>query len=686
MSRSGDIPMNAADASTAESRGRVVIERVSPEIDCGQFAIKRAAGDSVTVTADIFADGHDAISAVLQYWQHSTAGRAEDRREVPMRELGNDRWTAQFPVAQAGRYGYTLQAWIDRFGSWRRAVMKKAGASEAAPVDLLVGAELIDEASRKAPKSDAARLVKSARTLREVSLDGGEGSVVELLSGILNDDLTGLVWKYSERRFATAYEKELAVSVDREKARCSAWYEMFPRSASPESGRQGTFKDCEARLPYIAELGFDVLYLPPIHPIGETHRKGPNNNPVAGPGDPGSPWAIGSKQGGHKSIHPELGTIEDFRRLVARSRESGIEIALDLAFQCSPDHPYISEHREWFRRLPDGSIQYAENPPKKYEDIYPFDFECDAWRELWQELESVVRYWIDQGVRIFRVDNPHTKAFGFWQWLISGIKSEYPEVLFLAEAFTRPKVMYRLAKLGFTHSYTYFAWRNTKWELTQYFTELTQTEVSEYFRPHLWPNTPDILTENLQFGGRPVFASRLILAATLGANYGIYGPAYELGESRPLAPGREEYLDAEKYQVRHWDIERLDSLQGLIRRVNRARRENAALQSDRNLRFHAVDNEALIAYSKSTDDLLNVVLVVVNLDPHYTRSGWVVLPLEELGLDPDQPYQVHDLLTDLRYLWHGPRNYVELNPHQIPAHIFRLRHRVRTERDFDYFM
>ncbi|HEV2382296.1 MAG TPA: alpha-1,4-glucan--maltose-1-phosphate maltosyltransferase [Terriglobia bacterium] len=678
--------MNAADASTAESRGRVVIERVSPEIDCGQFAIKRAAGDSVIVAADIFADGHDAISAVLQYWQHSTAGRPEDRREVPMRELGNDRWMAQFPVSQAGRYDYTLQAWIDRFGSWRRDVLKKAGAGEAAPIDLLVGAELIDEASRKAPKSDAARLLKSAKTLREVSLDGDEGSVVERLSGLLNEDLTGLIWKYSERRFATAYEKELAVSVDREKARCSAWYEMFPRSASAEPGRHGTFKDCEARLPYIAEMGFDVLYLPPIHPIGETHRKGPNNNPVAGPGDPGSPWAIGSKQGGHKSIHPELGTIEDFRRLVARSRESGIEIALDLAFQCSPDHPYISEHREWFRRLPDGSIQYAENPPKKYEDIYPFDFECDAWRELWQELESVVRYWIDQGVRIFRVDNPHTKAFGFWQWLISGIKSEYPEVLFLAEAFTRPKVMYRLAKLGFTHSYTYFAWRNTKWELTQYFTELSQTEVSEYLRPHLWPNTPDILTENLQFGGRPVFASRLILAATLGANYGIYGPAYELGESRPLAPGREEYLDAEKYEIRHWDIERLDSLQGLIGRVNRARRENAALQSDRNLRFHAVDNEALIAYSKSTDDLLNVVLVVVNLDPHYTRSGWVVLPLEELGLDPDQPYQVHDLLTDLRYLWHGPRNYVELNPHQIPAHIFRLRHRVRTERDFDYFM
>jgi starch synthase (maltosyl-transferring) len=678
-----DLGYMPADDSTVDSRARVVVERVSPEIDCGRFAIKRTIGDWVTVTADIFADGHDLISAVLQYWR---AEQPADRYEVSMQELGNDRWSAQFQVTEAGRCCYTLQAWIDRFGSWRRNVLKKANAGQAALVDLLVGAELIDEAATRAPQSEAATLATAGAELRAVNLEGSQDQGLNRLAGILNEDLTALMWKYSERRFATTYGKELVVSVDRERARFSAWYEMFPRSASPEPGRHGTFKDCEARLPYVAEMGFDVLYLPPIHPIGRTHRKGPNNNPVAEPGDPGSPWAIGASEGGHKAVHPQLGTLEDFRQLLAGAQQNGIEIALDLAFQCSPDHPYVSEHPEWLRRLPDGTIQYAENPPKKYEDIYPIDFETDHWRELWQELESIVRFWIDQGVRIFRVDNPHTKAFSFWQWLIGEIKSDYPDVLFLAEAFTRPKVMYELAKLGFTHSYTYFAWRNTKWELTQYFTELTQTEVREYFRPHLWPNTPDILTENLQFGGRPVFASRLVLAATLSANYGIYGPAYELGENRPLAPGREEYLNAEKYEIKTWDINRADSAKDFIGRVNRSRRENPALQADRNLRFHNVDNDQLIAYTKATDDLTNVVLVVVNLDPHYVQSGWVVLPLEELGLDPNQPYQVRDLLTDLRYLWHGPRNYVELNPRQIPAHIFRLRRRVRTERDFDYFM
>jgi starch synthase (maltosyl-transferring) len=461
---------------------------------------------------------------------------------------------------------------------------------------------------------------------------------------------------------------------------------MFPRSCISQAGTHATFKDCEARLPYITAMGFNVLYFPPIHPIGRTHRKGRNNAACAGPDDPGSPWGIGSEEGGHKAVHPELGTLEDFRRLVVKAREVGIEIALDVAFQCSPDHPYVKEHPEWFRLRPDGTVQYAENPPKKYEDIYPFDFETPRWQELWEELKSVVLFWSEQGIRIFRVDNPHTKPFSFWEWLIAEVKKVYPDVIFLSEAFTRPKIMYSLAKLGFSQSYTYFAWRNTKWEVTQYFTELTQTEVLEYFRPHLWPNTPDILTEYLQSGGRPAFMARLVLAATLGASYGIYGPAFELCENRPRSPGSEEYLDSEKYEIKNWDIERPDGLKAFIALVNRIRRENPALQRDWSLRFHHVDNDQLICYSKQTEDLTNIILVVVNLNPYYTHSGWVDLDLDSLKLEQERPYQVHDLLTGARYLWHGPRNYVELNPSVVPAHIFRFQRRIRTERDFDYYM
>jgi starch synthase (maltosyl-transferring) len=491
---------------------------------------------------------------------------------------------------------------------------------------------------------------------------------------------------YGERRFATTYDKELGVVVDRERARFGAWYELFPRSSSAVPGRHGTFKDLEERLPYVASMGFDVLYLPPIHPIGSSFRKGRNNSTVVGQYDPGSPWAIGSAEGGHKAVHPELGTLDDFRHLIETAAQHGIELALDIAFQCAPDHPYVSEHPEWFRRRPDGTIQYAENPPKKYQDIYPFDFETAQWRELWEELKSIVQFWVDQGVRIFRVDNPHTKPFPFWEWLIPEIKRDCPEALFLAEAFTRPKALYGLAKRGFTQSYNYFPWRNTKWELAQYLTELTQTQVREFTGPNLWTNTPDILPEYLQFGGRPAFMARLILAATLGPNYGIYGPAFELCENRPLAPGREEYLDSEKYEVKNWDIDRPDSLRGLIAQVNQIRRENPAFQVNHDLRFHEVDNEQIIAYSKSSVDRSNQVLVVVNLDPHYKQSGFILLPLEELGIDPRQPYQAHDLLTDARYLWHGTRNYVELNPQTVPAHIFVIRRKVRTEHDFDYYL
>ncbi|HOW89961.1 MAG TPA: alpha-amylase family glycosyl hydrolase, partial [Elusimicrobiales bacterium] len=497
-------------------------------------------------------------------------------------------------------------------------------------------------------------------------------------------DLTALVSKWSDDGDLVRYGKELELWADRVKARFGAWYEVFPRSCSQKPGHHGTFADLAARLPYIAGMGFDVLYLPPIHPIGRTHRKGRNNSLKAGPKDPGSPWAIGDRTGGHKSVHPELGTIEDFDRLVREAGGHGLEIALDIALQCSPDHPYLKEHPEWFRRRPDGSLRFAENPPKKYEDIYPLDFTCRDWRPLWDEVGSIFRFWMGHGVRIFRVDNPHTKPFAFWEWLIRDLRRENPDLIFLAEAFTRPRIMNRLAKAGFTQSYNYFLWRNAKWELESYFTELTRTQVREYFRPNLWPNTPDILTEYLQFGGRPAFMIRQVLAATLGASYGIYGPAFELCEAAPLERGREEYLDSEKYELKQWQTEAKKGIRDLITRVNRIRRENPALQRDSELSFFRVDNEQLISYGKRSGD--DVLVMVVNLDPNHRQSGWLELPLAELGLREDKPYQMHDLLSDRRFIWRGPRNYVELSPDVMPAHIFRLRRYARTERDFDYFI
>jgi starch synthase (maltosyl-transferring) len=652
----------------ATSQARVIIEELKPEINGSRFPIKRVIGERVVVEADIFAEGYDAISALLLYRKETDP----EWVETPIELLDNDRWHGSFVVAELGRYRYTVLAWVDHFKSWQQDLAKKFQASQEISIDLVIGAQLIAEASQRAPKSARQKMGEWASILQSKQI--AEQAKVQLA---LSEELSEFMDKYPDRRFATTYPKELVVVVDREKTRFSTWYEMFPRSCTPELGRHGTFKDCEARLPYIAVMGFDVLYFPPIHPIGHTHRKGRNNNPVANPDDPGTPWAIGSEEGGYKSIHPQLGTLEDFQSFVAKAREYDIEIALDIAFQCSPDHPYVKGHPEWFRWRPDNTVQYAENPPKKYEDIYPIEFQNENWQELWEELKSIALFWIEQGIRIFRVDNPHNKPFRFWEWLITDVKMSYPDVIFLSEAFTRPKVMYQLAKLGFTQSYTYFAWRNTKWELTQYFTELTQTEVREYLYPNLWPNTPDILTEYLQFGGRSAFMTRLVLAATLGASYGIYGPAFELCENRPREPRSEEYLDSEKYEIKNWDIARPDSLKDFVARVNRIRRENPALHRDWSLRFHEIDNEQLICYSKRTDDLSNVILVVVNLDPHHTQSGWVEFLLEELGIDPQKPYQMHDLLSDARYLWQGSRNYVELNPQIVPAHILHVRRRVR---------
>ena len=657
-----------------QGRSRIAIENVKPEIDCGRFPAKRTVGEPMSVEADIFADGHDALSALLLYRKEGVSRWTE----IPMQPMVNDRWRGAFEVQEIGDHYYTVQAWVDRFKTWRQGLAKKVEAGQDVALELLAGAELIELAAKRAAGEDRKSLNHFSAILR-----GDPSAAIQ--SG-LDEALAILMEKYPDRRWAVTYDKELRVNVERGKARFSTWYELFPHSCAGTPGAHGTLRDCTERLPYVAGMGFDVLYLPPIHPIGYSFRKGKNNVLEAQPGDVGSPWAIGAKEGGHKAIHPQLGSLADFKRLVAEAKKFHIEIALDIAFQCTPDHPYVTEHPEWFRKRPDGSIQYAENPPKKYQDIYPLDFESEGWEELWNELKSVILFWCEQGVRIFRADNPHTKAFAFWEWVIGEVKKDYPDALFLAEAFTRPKVMYRLAKLGFSQSYTYFTWRNTKSELTQYFTDLTQTEVSDFFRPNLWPNTPDILTEYLQFGGRPAFMTRLVLAAMLGANYGIYGPAFELCENTAREPGSEEYLNSEKYEIKHWDLENPGSLRELIARVNRIRRENRALQSDRSLRFYPVDNPEIIAFSKCTEDLSNVIVVAVNLDPHHIQSGWLDLPAEELGLDPDRPFQMHDLLTDARYLWQGRRNFVQLDPDSSPAQIFRVRPRIRREQDFDYFM
>lgn len=660
------------DIASDDGRRRVAIEGVAPTVDGGRFPIKRTIGERVVVEADIFADGHDQLTAVLQY-RH--AGDAV-WWEVELEALPNDRWRGRFDVDREGCWRYRVCAWVDHFRTWRRELLRRREAEDIA-VALEVGARLVEGALARTTAADLRqRLRAAAEGLRHGSLD-------QRRRRGLDDELLLLMGRLPDRTLESCSAPELEVVVDRERARFCAWYEFFPRSCVASPDRHGTFADCEQRLAYAAAMGFDVVYLPPIHPIGLTQRKGPNNTLAAGPHDPGSPWAIGAAEGGHRAVHPQLGTPEDFRRFVATARGLGLEVAIDLAFQCSPDHPYVREHPEWFLHRPDGTVQYAENPPKKYQDIYPFHFEGEAWPTLWAELLEVVLHWVGQGVAIFRVDNPHTKPFALWEWLLREVKAAHPQVLFLAEAFARPRIMQRLAKLGFTQSYTYFTWRNTKRELTEYMGDLER--VRDYFRPNFWPNTPDILHEYLQFGGRPAFVVRLVLAATLSASYGIYGPAFELFENRPRGAGSEEYLDSEKFQVRVWDLARPDSLAGLCTRVNRIRRDNPALHHDRNLVFFAIDNDQLIAYGKHTDDRSNIVVAVVNLDPYHLQSGWLELPLEHLGLDPQMPYQVHDLLSGARFLWHGPRNYVRLDPQALPAHLFLLRRRVRTERDFEYF-
>ncbi len=684
---SGGFPQNG--------RQRVLIEALAPSLDGGAYAVKRVIGDRVAVSADLIVDGHDLIQGELCVRRPLSPGEQADLAKGqsgaastechPLEALGNDRYGASFVVDTLGRYEFTVRGWVDHYASFRRGLLKKHEAGQDVAVELLVGSELCAAAASRATGEDRTALQGAAATLGDRSRPASERAAL-----VAGRELLALMARHPDRSSANTHEPWQALWVDRERARYSTWYELFPRSTGV-GGKHGTFKTAAEKLPYVAAMGFDVLYLPPIHPIGRTFRKGKNNAPNAAEGDVGSPWAIGGEEGGHKSVHPELGTLADFDAFNAQASRHGLEIALDIALQVTPDHPYVSEHPEWFKRRPDGTIQYAENPPKKYQDIYPFDFECEAWQSLWVELKSIFEFWIARGVFIFRVDNPHTKSLPFWRWCIAELTAGHPNVLFLAEAFTRPKLMYALAKIGFTQSYTYFTWRHGADELEQYVRELSAPPVSEFFRPNFWPNTPDILPEHLQYAGRPAFALRLVLAATLSSNYGVYGPAFELMENVPRA-GAEEYADNEKYELKRWDYARQDSLRSLIARINQIRKENTSLQHGE-VTFHATDNEMLLCFSKhvpagATDD--NAVLVVVNMDVHNPQAGSAELDVTRVfgvaEAGGAQPLQLHDLLSDARYFTQGGRLFVRLDPSSAPAHIFRLRRRARSEHDFDYFV
>lgn len=665
------IPVNLSGQS------RVVIERVSPELDGGRFPIKAVPGDVIAVEAEIFADGHDYLSAVLLYKHSDDANWSE----TAMTLLNNDRWGASFVVEKQGRYLYTIEGWADHPGSWQHEIHLKVADGQRITSELLAGAKYVDgmlvraggtlaDGKKKSSKKNVAEESTDVKTLRELAaLFRDENRYDEAVSVAESDQFTFYANRYPERQHVVRYVHELGIEVDRARAGFSTWYCLFPRSASKEEGRHGTFKDVEALLPRISGMGFDVLYLPPIHPIGTTHRKGKNNSVTCQPGEPGVPYGIGSPEGGHDSIHPELGTVEDFKHLIAIAANYGMEVAMDLAIQCSPDHPWAIEHPEWFKKRPDGTIQYAENPPKKYQDIYPIYFETDDWRSLWEELKRVLLVWASWGVRIVRVDNPHTKPFGFWEWVIAEVKREYPDMIFLSEAFTKPKVMQELAKRGFAHSYTYYTWRNSKAELQEYLTELTQTDMKYYFRPNFWPTTHDINPPSLHSGHEPQFLIRYFLAATLSSNYGIYGPSFELMEHVPF-PNKEEYLNSEKYEIRFWDWNKTNKLTYLITLVNRIRHENAAMQRTNNLTFCNVSDDAIMAYVKTAGD--NRLLIVVNTDAYNRRAAMVQVPIWQLGIDPEQSYAVHDLLTEAYYTWKGEWNYVELDPYVLPMHLFRI--------------
>lgn len=606
------------------------------------------------VTAAIFGDGHDHIRASILYKKDKG-----EWKEVPMHPTFNDEWKASFYVEEKGFYFFTIHAWVDHFETWYDGFKKKANAKVDVKVELMEGAILL----RKLGEKDS-ELISKARRLEDTA------HYAEAIELVLSPEFETIVINHPLKENVTEAGVEYPVLVEHVKANFSSWYELFPRSSSL-TGKHGTFQDCIKLLPRIAAMGFDVLYFPPIHPIGKINRKGKNNNVRSQAGEPGSPWAIGSDEGGHKAVLPELGTLEDFKKLVAEAKKLGIDVAMDIAFQCAPDHPYVKEHPEWFRQRPDGSIQYAENPPKKYQDIYPFNFESDNWKGLWEELRSVFLFWMEQGVKIFRVDNPHTKPIPFWKWVIEEVHQADPDIIFLSEAFTRPKVMASLAKVGFTQSYTYFTWRVSKSELIEYMNELVHGPSRNYFRPNFWPNTPDILPYHLQHQGENSFIYRYALAATLSSNFGVYGPAYEFNENTPIE-GKEEYFNSEKYEVRQYDWKRTNRMTDIMALLNKIRKENAALQSTWNVQFCAIENPNLIAYLKATDDLSNIILTVVNLDPHGQQSGYVNLPKDRLKLGDKINVKLHDLVTDEHYTWTQQWNFVQLNPHKMPFHLFKL--------------
>ena len=638
----------------------ILIEDVRPAVDGGRYAVKREVGDRVDVSADIFREGHEKIAAVVRYRQNGD----DDWREVPMSFVDNDRWQGSFTVTVVGPAAYTILAYPDRFESWRDEVRKKLDAGLDISSELLEGYQIVEETLGRASTHDREAL---ERALQQARAATDQAHAAELM---LSAEVQALVRRNANREGAATLDAPIPLYVDRVAARFAAWYELFPRSAGTVPGQSATFRDVIAQLPRIRDMGFDVLYFTPIHPIGRTHRKGRNNSLIAQPGDPGVPYAIGSEEGGHDAIEPGLGTFEDFDALVAAARDHGLEIALDIALQASPDHPWVREHPEWFFIRPDGTIKYAENPPKKYEDIYPLNFQNPNWKELWAEIYRIIMLWVQHGVRAFRVDNPHTKPTPFWEWLIAEVHKTHPDVIFLSEAFTRPKVMKALAKAGFAQSYTYFTWRNFKREIIEYLEELTQTEMKEFFRGNFFANTHDILPYILQEGGRPAFQFRVVLAATLSSVYGIYS-GYELCENTAV-PGKEEYLNSEKYEYKVWDWDRPGNISSYIGRLNQIRREHPALQEYDNLRFFEVQDDNLLGYVKATPDNSDIVLMMVNLDPFQPHEAWFNIPLHELGIAEDQPFVGHELLGGQSFMWTGSWQHLRLDPHENPAMIIHL--------------
>nr|VFJ56839.1 MAG: alpha-1,4-glucan:maltose-1-phosphate maltosyltransferase [Candidatus Kentron sp. DK]VFJ65014.1 MAG: alpha-1,4-glucan:maltose-1-phosphate maltosyltransferase [Candidatus Kentron sp. DK] len=646
----------------------VIIEQITPRVDGGRYPIKREVGDIITVGAGIYKDGHDKLTAVLRYRKKKTGRQPTGKwTEIPMAQGENFEWSASFSVNGLGHYEYTIEAWPNLFRTWLDEITKKHAAGVDVSGELLEGKRFIIEARERAPKSERDRFTKCLERV-EASQLVSEDTAVKVIT---EAQYAHMMDQFPDKRLATEYEPPLELIVDPVRARFANWYEMFPRSQGRIPGQSGTFKDCETRLSEIEGMGFNVVYFPPIHPIGETNRKGANNSLMATPGEPGCPYAIGNRRGGHKAVDPDLGTLTDFDRLVTACRAMGLEVALDFAINCSPDHPYVTEHPEWFYKRPDGSIKYAENPPKKYEDIYSLDFHCQDRKGLWNEMKSIIEFWIGHGVDIFRVDNPHTKPVAFWAWLIPEIKKDHPQVTFLAEAFTHPKMMQMLAKVGFTQSYTYFTWRNYKEEIVEYLTELTQGPMKEYYRGNFFVNTPDILPKFLQEGGRSAFKIRVLLAATLSSVYGIYS-GYELCEHTPV-PGKEEYLHSEKYQYKVWDWDRPGNIKDYIAKLNWIRGAHTALQEYDNLKFYTTDDEHVLSYGKTSEDGRDIIIVIVNLDPYHVHESHVSLPIKKFGISPQESYEVHDLITDARYQWRGEKNWVRLDPHVEPAHIFHIR-------------